>query len=112
MKATYKVNKKLLVELEGETAKSLFKELAVVSEIFGQETCGLCKKDNISYRVRNNDDNDYYENVCQDCGAILAYGVHKKGGTLFPKRKDKDGKFIGQNGWHKWAGKSVVDEEA
>jgi hypothetical protein len=28
--------------------------------------------------------------------------VHKKGGGLFPKRKDKDDKWLPDAGWMKW----------
>jgi hypothetical protein len=46
--------------------------------------------------------NDYFEIRCADCGAILAFGQHKKGVTLFPKRKDDDGNYLPNRGWHKW----------
>ena len=37
-----------------------------------------------------------------DCGATLAFGQHKKGGTLLPKRKDENGNWLENGGWHKW----------
>jgi hypothetical protein len=40
-----------------------------------------------------------------DCGAVLSYGQHKKGDTLFPKRKGEDGSWLENNGWYKWEGK-------
>ena len=43
--------------------------------------------------MRTVDDNEYYELRCMDCGAKLAFGSMKKGGGLFPKRKDADGKL-------------------
>lgn len=102
MKVKYSVNNKLQFELEGSGQKEVFKELALIQEIFGEEFCGLCKSTNVKYIVRNVDGNDYYELRCADCGAILAFGQHKKGGTLFPKRKDDDGNYLPNKGWHKW----------
>jgi hypothetical protein len=102
MKIFYKVNDKLTFELEGEGQKEIFKELSTIQEIFSEEKCGLCGSTNIRFVVRNVDGNDYYELRCLDCGAVLAFGQHKKGGTLFPKRKDDDGNYMPNKGWHKF----------
>lgn len=102
MKIFYKVNDKLTFELEGEGQKEIFKELATIQEIFSEEKCGLCGSTNIKFVVRSVDGNDYYELRCNDCGAVLAFGQHKKGGTLFPKRKDDDGNYMSNRGWHKF----------
>ena len=42
MKLKYKVNDKLEFELEGSGQKEVFKELATIQEIFGEESCGVC----------------------------------------------------------------------
>ena len=63
----------------------------------------LENKTNFRFVVRNVDGNDYYELRCNDCGAVLAFGQHKKGGTLFPKRKDDEGNYLPNKGWHKWS---------
>lgn len=102
MKVKYKPNAKLEFELEGSGQKEIFKELATVQEIFSEEKCGVCKKDHIKFVVRNVDSNDYYEMRCLSCGATLAFGQHKKGGTLFPKRKDENNNWLDNNGWYKW----------
>lgn len=104
MKLRYKVNNKLEFELEGDGQKEIFKELAAVQEIFGEEKCGICGSQNLKFVVRNVDGNDYYELRCMDCGAILAFGQHKKGGTLFPRRKDDQNNWLPNKGWHKWQG--------
>lgn len=106
MKVIYKPNAKLSFELEGSGQKEVFKELAVVQEIFAEERCGVCKKDNIKFVVRNVDGNDYYEMRCVSCGATLSFGQHKKGGTLFPKRKDENNNWLENNGWYKWQSQS------
>ena len=51
--------------------------------------------------MRTVEGNDYFELKCTDCGAVLSFGQHKKGGTLFPKRKDESG-WLKNKGWHKW----------
>lgn len=103
MKVLYKANDKLTFELEGSGQKEVFKELAVIQEIFSEEKCGLCSSANLKFVVRNIEGNDYYELRCGDCGGILAFGQHKKGGTLFPKRKDDNGTILPNKGWHKWS---------
>ena len=102
MKITYRASDKLQFELEGSGQKEVFKELATIQEIFSEDKCGLCKKDDLKFIVRNVESNDYYELRCNDCGAVLAFGQHKKGGTLFPKRKDDETNWLPNNGWHKW----------
>lgn len=105
MRASYKVSDKLQFEVEGEGQKEIFKELAAIQEIFGETKCGVCGSENIKFVVRAVDDNEYYELRCMDCGAVLAFGQHKKGGTLFPKRKDDKGEYMPNRGWYKWQGK-------
>jgi len=102
MKLRYKVGDRLEFELDGAGQKEVFKELAAIQEIFGEESCGLCKSKNLKFIVRNVEGNDYFEIRCGDCGAILSFGQHKKGGTLFPKRKDDEGNYLPNRGWHKW----------
>jgi hypothetical protein len=102
MKVTYKANDKLSFELEAAGQKEIFKELALIQEIFSEDKCGLCKTTNLKSIVRNVEGNDYYELRCMDCGAVLSFGQHKKGGTLFPKRKDDENNWLPNNGWHKW----------
>lgn len=102
MKVTYKVGDRLAFEVEGSGQKEVFKELASIQEIFGEEKCGLCNKHNLKFVVRNVEGNDYFELRCGDCGGILSFGQHKKGGTLFPKRKDDNNTYLPNNGWHKW----------
>ena len=101
MKVKYKVGDKLEFELEGSGQKEIFKELALIQEIFAEEKCELCGN-NLRFIVRSVEGNDYYELRCSDCGAILSFGQHKKGGTLFPKRKDDEGNYLPNRGWHKW----------
>jgi hypothetical protein len=61
MKVLYKANDKMQFEVEGGGQKELFKEIAQIQEIFGEDKCGMCKKDNIKLSVRTIEDNDYFE---------------------------------------------------
>lgn len=85
MKLKYKANDKLEFELEGAGQKEIFKELALIQEIFSEEKCGLCGSTSIKFIVRSVEGNDYYELRCNDCGAILAYGQHKRGWYFIPQ---------------------------
>ena len=90
------------VDLDASDQKSLFKGLAAFQEVFESDTCcGACKGKEIRFVVRTNDHGDFYELHCldRDCRARLSFGVHKQGGTLFPHRKDKEGRYLPNNGW-------------
>jgi hypothetical protein len=102
-------NGRIKAEKEGETQRDLFQEINRFQEVFEEDTCGKCKEQDIKYIVRTVDDNQYYEVKCNACGAKLSFGVHKKGGGLFPKRKDGD-KWLPNNGWLKWNAKTETME--
>lgn len=103
MKGKYKaLDGRLEIEVEGSTEKEIFKHVAKLEEIFRGESCGACKKNNIRLQVRTIEENDFYEMKCCDCGSSLSFGQHKKGGSLFPKRKDENGDWLKNNGWSKW----------
>lgn len=108
MKVNYTVpSGRISVELEGNEQKEIFEKMAAFYEVFGESTCKSCNSENIYPLVRVVDDNTFYEMGCKDCGAKLAYGAHKKGGSLFPKRKNEDGTFDNKTlGWHKYKKKS------
>ena len=101
MKINYR-NEKISVEIEGETQRELFSQLAAFQEVFDETVCGKCGSNNVKFVVRQVEDNDYYEIRCKDCNAKLAFGALKKGGGLFPKRKDSDGNWLPDMGWTKW----------
>ena len=109
MKVTYNTGK-MSVELEGETQRDLFGQLAAFQEVFDETTCGKCGSTNVKFVVRQVEDNEYSEVRCLDCGAKLAFGCHKKGGGLFPKRKDADGNWLPDRGWVKWNPETQKEE--
>lgn len=111
MKITYSTpNNRITVEVEAESQREAFSELANFQEVFDNTECGKCGSDNVVFCTRTVDDNLYYELRCRDCGAKLSFGVMKKGGRLFPKRKDKDGKWLPDNGWVKWNAETQREE--
>jgi hypothetical protein len=100
----------ITLDIERETQKEVFKDLAAFEEVFGENSCGKCSSENLRCVVRENDGNEYYEMRCLDCGARLSFGVHKKGGGIFPRRKDSDGNYLPDKGWQKWNPKSKTLE--
>ena len=95
MKINYQTgNGRISVEIAAETQKDLFKQLSSFQEIFDESACGKCDSSNLKFTVRVIDENEYYEIRCSDCGARLEFGQTKKGGALFPRRKNKDGDWL------------------
>jgi hypothetical protein len=100
---------RMTVEVEGKSQTDLFEQLAEFQDAFEVGSCIRGKKssDKVKFQVREVEGNKFYEMVCTDedfdlKGARLSFGQHKKGGTLFVKRKDKDGKWLNNNGWVKY----------
>jgi len=111
MKLSYTTkNGRIRFELEGDSQRDLFAEIGKIQEVFEETVCGKCRGENIKFVVRNVDDNLYYELRCTDCGARLSFGAHKKGGGLFPRRKDADGNWLPDGGWVKWNPKTSQNE--
>jgi hypothetical protein len=76
--------------------------LAAAQEVFESESeCGCCHAKELRFRVRVVDENEFYELACS-CGARFEFGQHKKGGSLFPKRRAEDGTALPNRGWSKW----------
>ena len=112
VKINYKFNENVTVQLEVGDPKEAFETLSNYAEILTHDKCGKCKSGNIKPQVRVVDDNKFYELVCQDCGGTLAFGSHKKGNTLFPKRSEtvEEGgeevkKWLPDGGWMRWDSK-------
>lgn len=101
MKLTYSSGK-MSVEIEGDTQRDLFEKIGAFQEVFGIETCGKCGGNDLKFTVRTVNDDQYYELRCGSCGAKLAFGCNKKGGGLFPKRKDSENNWLPDNGWVKY----------
>lgn len=110
MKVTCKTGR-LSVEVEGQNQKEVFKGLAVFEEVFSEQKCGNCNSEDVKFVVRTvmsgNKKFDFYEVQCKKCFCRLSFGQHTEGNTLFPKRKDEDGKPIPNHGWVKF----VPEEE-
>lgn len=107
MRLTYKTDRSELT-VEGGDVKEVFEEMAAAQEVFSNSVCGACDSHNTRLSVREVDGNRYYACKCSDCGAELAFGQKRDGGTLFPKKKDKDGNWLSGNGWVKYQPKKTV----
>lgn len=122
MKAQYRVNPDMMLELEGGNQKELFQAMAQAAEIFGTHwlMCGCCKDRNFKPRpvVRvNKEKQSFYELHCTNpqCGARFSFGQNKDMKSLFPQRNytkshPKKGQPKPDGGWVKW--KPGDDEHA
>lgn len=102
MKIRYQLSN-VQIEVEGKDVKDVFAQVASSVEVFGQQRCGCCNCDVVVPVVRENQGNTYYEMRCVNCGATLAFGQRKQDGHLYPRRRDKDGNYLDNGGWLKWA---------
>ena len=118
MKARYTTrNGRYTFEVEGNTHVELFKQIAEIQEIYEGLSCTYNGKtsEDVILRVRNVEDNDFLEDVCVSNdfdmrNARLSFGQAKKGGGIFPKRKNEDGSYNKNNGWKKWNADKKVEE--
>ena len=92
----------IMVTVEGKDQKEIFEQLSEMQEVFGQSKCGKCGKEHLKFQVREVEGNKFYEQICLGCFARLGFGSHKKGNSLFPKRKDNEGNYLPDSGWMKW----------
>ena len=93
----------------------LFEKLAAFQEIFEDDNNVVIENESVpqsdlKFRVRKVDGNEFYEKVYAGnnpklFGYKMEYGSSKENkGCLFPKRKDKEGNYYKNGGWHKWEG--------
>lgn len=98
MKVKYYIDPKgshLIFDIEGDTIKEAFRELAEIQEVFeADKCCGRCGCESIQYRVRSIDKNEFFELVCRECQSTLPLGQTKDGERLYPKRKGDHGGWL------------------
>lgn len=100
--------------VEGAAQFDVFKQIAVIQEVFSDSECGLCASPNIRYVARECKKKVYPELHCVDCQARLAFGLNQepKLGSMYPKRRltssgkpdMKNGELGAHNGWSKYKG--------
>lgn len=104
-------NGRLKVEFECSDQADAWRQLASFQEVFEETTLTKFGKtsDDIRFVVRkDNDENEYFElhyagSDKQLMGVKKAFGQNKKPkGSLFPRRKDAEGKYLVDNGWTKF----------
>ncbi len=116
MEVTYKsACGRYIVNFDEKDQQGLFAKIAAFQEIFEDDTSVVINDievpvSDIRLRVRTVDGNEFYEKVYAGSnpklfGYKMEYGSQKENkGHLFPKRKDKDGTYYKNGGWHKWEG--------
>lgn len=104
MEVSYRTqNGRFTFKVQGEDVKAIFAQIAAVQEVFDADTeCGCCQSKDIRFLHRKVDDYLFYELSCNACHARFSFGQAKKGGALFPKRKDENGEWSPNRGWSKW----------
>lgn len=104
-------DKRISMTFDGSSETDLFDKISKFQEVFDNNQCGKCGNTNIKFVIRTAEyEKDgktktarYHELRCRKCGAKLEFGVHQDtGNTMYPKRKDKDGKYLPDSGWIKW----------
>lgn len=112
MKVSYTTRSgRMVAEIENDTVKGLFDDIGTFQEVFDC-VCGKCGGDELKFVTRTIDENDYHELRCENptCRAKLSFGAHKKGGGLFPRRKDADDAWLPDGGWMKWNPQTKKEE--
>lgn len=107
MKAHYRTrNGRMTFEVESESQKGIFRGIAELQAVFEADwKCGCCDSDDIRFDVRDVEDNEYFALRCMACNAKLSFGQHRKGNTLFAKRKDEQNNLLPNRGWSVYQGK-------
>jgi hypothetical protein len=94
---------RLIVKVAAPSVKELFAAIGEVQEVFDADSeCGACSAPGPKFRVRERDKFKFYEMHCDACGADLAYGQHRDGGGIWPKRLDDAGRPMPFRGWFKF----------
>jgi ribosomal protein L40E len=104
-------NGRISVELTGSTSVSVFEQISLFQEVFEQTKCGKCGSEDLKFNIRTTNGDKYYELICNECGARLAFGCNKEGGGMYPQRKftkshaqfvEGEANYKPDNGWCKW----------
>lgn len=91
------------IEVDGRDTKDTFSQISNAVEVFGQGVCGACGCKDVIPVMREVQGNNFYEMRCTKCGATLSFGQRKQDGALYPRRKGKDGEYLDNYGWVKFA---------
>lgn len=88
------------VEFDFSTMTELWEKAAAYDELSKYGHCDVKgeETDDVRFSVREHEGNKYYELRSNESRAQMAFGQHKKGETLFPK-KQEDGST-----WFVWGG--------
>lgn len=109
------------IVVEARDQQTAFKEIADFQEIFEGAPVVIdgvaVPSENIRFRVRTVDKNDFYEKVYVGSnpdlwGYKLELGCSLENkGALFPKRKDKEGNYRKNDGWYKFSKNDSTEQK-
>lgn len=111
----------LEMSIEATSQVDAITQMAALGEIFGIRRCEACKSENIRWQVRNvskqvgkkTENYEYIELVCNDCGARLSFGKFADDpNSVFPKKKDAEGKWLENKGWVKFKKEEKKEENS
>lgn len=122
MKTTYRsLCGRFEVEFDEPDMQSLFEKIATFQEVFESDTnvyvdgTEVPVKD-IKFRVRGlNTENRFYEaayvgNNKKLQGYRVDFSCGRNGNIMYPKKKDRDGNTISNNGWYKYVPQETPDK--
>jgi hypothetical protein len=117
-------DRRITFEIEGDSAKAIFTEIAAIQEVFDSEhKCGICGGTDLRFlrRIARKGTKvyEFFHLACRSkdergyiCGARFDFGQSTDDEDLFPKRKDKDGKYLPNGGWSKYTANSSNNNSA
>jgi Zn finger protein HypA/HybF involved in hydrogenase expression len=94
------------LDVQEDSVEAAIDVLAEATEAFGEKSCRLCGSNDLRWCHRQSRDGDEFREIrCNQCGGQLDLTKTKKdrGGKIYPRRKDKEGNWIGDYGWYKWS---------
>lgn len=113
----------LTITADGDTTAEVFEKLAKLQEVFGEShaTKGDKHANDLQFRVRQVEENKFYELYCPSMRAKLPYGLGKDG-ELYPRRVKTDDKgkvvkdennrsiYLPDRGWRVWNRETQSEE--
>lgn len=100
------------IEVDGKDSKEAFVNMAGALDCFGETHCGACGSTELREQVRENGGHTFYEKRCMECNATLGYGQRKADGSMYPRRKDRDGNWMENRGWSVYRTSNKPQEES
>jgi len=98
IRVTHRIGR-IEVTVEAENIEKAFEELSHAGEAFGSTICGACGVEDTAFITRKNGKYTFHEIKCRECNATLAISKQTDTGVMYPRRRDKEGNRLENNGW-------------